>query len=309
MRGNCYYELLRDAEAIACFNVCVALRPDYSNGWFDRGRAHLRAKNFQQAIEDFDQAIRLQPNRPGAYLNCAIAHKAIGEYPKAIANLTTALEIPGCPSRAYFERADVRRLAGDKAGAEADSARGLRELPNNEESWVARGFFKIATDPKMALADFDEALKINPRYFDALQNKAALLVDKFHQDAQALEVMNEAVRLYPDSVLTRGGRGVLLARIGKKDEALLDAQEALLLDSGAPTLYQVACIYSLLSAKEAIYQVKALSLLSEALRTGFALEWIDTDTDLDPIRKLPEYVKAVTAARALAAGAAQPQNR
>ena len=111
--------------------------------------------------------------------------------------------------------------------------------------------------------------------------------------------MNEAVRFFPDSVLTRGGRGVLLARQGKRKEALEDAEEALLLDSGPPTLYQVACIYALTSKQNPADQVKALNLLSQAVRTGFALGCIDQDTDLDPLRKLPEFGKAVAAARAL----------
>jgi len=107
-----------------------------------------------------------------------------------------------------------------------------------------------------------------------------------------------------------------LARIGKRDEAINDGREALLLDSDPPTLYQVACIYSQTSKikdadakQQEADRVKALNLLSGALRTGFALEWIDTDPDMEPLRKLPDYIRAVAAARALAGTASQPQSR
>ena len=139
-----------------------------------------------------------------------------------------------------------------------------------------------------------------------MQNKAALLVDKFKKDAEALTVLNEEIRLYPDSVLARGGRGVMLARIDKRGEALEDAELALRLDNAPSTLYQVACIYALTSKKEKADQLKAMTLLSAALRTGFALEWIDEDHDLDPLRELPEFKHAVSAARELARGA-QPK--
>jgi tetratricopeptide (TPR) repeat protein len=309
VRGTCYHYLLRESEAIACFSVCVALRPDFSQCWQNRGLAHLQARNYRQAIEDFDKAIQLQSNLAEAYINRAVAHRNMGKLDKAIVDLTDAIQIEGRPSRAYFERAEVRRMMGDKAGADLDMFRGRREAPKDAESWVARGYSQIESDPQQALADFEEALKVDRRCFKALQNKAAVLDDKLHKGTEALEVMNEAVRLFPDSVLTRGGHGVLLARIGKRTEALIDAQEALLLDSGPPTLYQVACIYALTSKQEPADQFKALNLLSSALRTGFALEWIDTDSDLDPIRKLPEFAKAVAAARALAASANGPQKR
>ena len=221
----------------------------------------------------------------------------MGESAKAIADLTLAVELDPKRSHAYLFRANVRRKMGDKAEADLDEARGMRTEPHDVLSWVARGMAKRDSDPRMALADFEQALKLNPHSFEGLQNKAALLDDKFHKGREALDVMNETVRLYPDSVLARGGRGVLLARIDKRTEALEDAQEALLLDSSPPTLYQVACIYALTSKKEPGDQVKALNLLSAALRTGFALEMIDADHDLDPLRKLPEFTKAVAAAR------------
>lgn len=300
VRGNCYADLQRFGDAVGCFNVCVALRPDYPQCWFSRGLAHLEAKNFRQASEDFTKAIELKPDMVDGYASRSIAFRELREYPQAIADLTAALEIKGCPSMVYFLRARVYRLMKKNAEAEADKAAGLREAPTDAQSWVARGFARISSDPKLALADFDEALKLNSHCFEALQNKAAILADKFHKDDESLAVMNEAVRLFPDSVLTRGGRGVLLARQGKRKEALGDAEEALLLDSAPPTLYQVACIYALTSKNEPADQVKALNLLSEAIRTGFALEWIDEDHDLDPLRKLPEFGKAVAAARALA---------
>src|SRR5205807_2117479 len=100
---------------------------------------------------------------------------------------------------------------------------------------------------------------------------------------EALRVMDEAVRLYPDSVLARGGRGVLLARAGKREQALKDAEEALLLDTSPSTLYQVACVYALGAKDHAEDRAKALNLLSSALRKGYGLDLADEDHDLDPI--------------------------
>jgi tetratricopeptide (TPR) repeat protein len=201
--------------------------------------------------------------------------------------------------RIYLRLTQICAKLGDKEGAKKNLTNCLQSVPNDEYDWIARGLAKREEDPKGALADFDKALALNPRSFEGLQNKAALLSDKFGKDADALEVLDEAVRLYPDSVLAHGGRGILLARQGKRDPALADAREALVLDPSPLTLYQVAGIFALTSKLNADDRVQALHLLSSALRAGTGLEWVDDDHDLDPLREDAEFKRIVTAARAL----------
>ena len=311
VRGNCYSELVRYGEAIGCFNVCVALRPDFSWGWLTRGLAHLELKHYDQAIADFTKTIELQPNSWNAYLSRGLARKGLSRklFPIAIEDLTEALKIPGCPKRVYFERAEIHGLMNNIADAQRDMAAGSQETPTDEEGWIARGFASRWKNPLAAVADFDEALKINPHSFNALQNKAAILDERCDEPEESLEVIEKTVSFYPDSVLARGGRGVLLARQGKRAQALADAEESLLLDSGPPTLYQVACIYSVLSVEDKSYQVRALSLLSGALRAGFAPEYTYNDPDMDPLRALPAFAKALAAAKELAGQPGSPQSR
>ncbi len=68
-----------------------------------------------------------------------------------------------------------------------------------------------------------------------------------------------------------------------------------------PNLYQVAGIYALTSKHEPEDCLRALELLSRALRSGFGLDLVDGDRDLDPIRNLPEFKRIVDFARELAA--------
>ena len=156
----------------------------------------------------------------------------------------------------------------------------------------------------VALADFEQALRVNPRSFEALQNQAAAL-DRLGKNGESLKVMEQVVALYPESVLARGGRGVLLARLHQRENAGKDAREALLLDPSPSTLYQVACIYALTSAEHPEDRREALQLLSAALRGGFGLDIVDTDTDFDSLRTLPEFKQAVAAAKVLQSGGAR----
>jgi tetratricopeptide (TPR) repeat protein len=195
-------------------------------------------------------------------------------------------------------RAIVRDRLGDKAGAAADRAAGLRERPTDDLSWVARGMARLATDLQAALADFEEALKLDPRSQSALQNKAHVL-GKLGRTEEAVKALDTAVALYPDFVPARSGRGVLLARLGQRDAALRDAREALRRDTKPTTLYQAAGVYALTSQQAPDDRREAFRLLAAALRQGFGFDLLAIDRDLDPVRADPEFNELVAAAKAL----------
>ena len=135
---------------------------------------------------------------------------------------------------------------------------------------------------------------------DALQLRRNS-AERLGQQQEAKKALDRAVELNPDYVPARAGRGVVLARRGKRDEALRDARESLIRDTLPPNLYQVACIYALTSAMDKGHpedKREAFRLLFAAVRTGFGLDIVDTDPDLDPLRKDEEFKRLVAGARA-----------
>jgi eukaryotic-like serine/threonine-protein kinase len=200
---------------------------------------------------------------------------------------------------------------GDKDRAQADRHEGLRHQPADEISWIVRGRAQMASDLPGALADFDQALALNPRSKDALLNKTYVLAERWptktaeekrERTIEAIALYDRLVDFYPDLVRARSERGVLLARLGKRSAALIDAQEALNRDASPATLYQVACIYALTVKEEPNDRIEAFRLLFLALRQGYGYDFLESDTDLIPIREFPEYKRLVAGARALRAG-------
>jgi hypothetical protein len=92
---------------------------------------------------------------------------------------------------------------------------------------------------------------------------------------------------------------VLLARLGRREEALRDAKEAERLDPRPEVLYQAAGVYALTSAMDPADSREALRLLGAALRKGYGFDMLEIDPDLRPIRGQPEYRRLLEAARAL----------
>jgi tetratricopeptide (TPR) repeat protein len=230
----------------------------------------------------------------------------LNDYQGADRDLTAALASGTAPTRAYFIRARVRRLAGDRKGAAADRAEGLNREPADDLSWVARGMARLEDQqPHEALSDFDRALAINPRCLAALEDRAAVLSEMPGRTPEAVGALDRAIEYYPDYGQARAGRGVLLARLGKYEEALRDARAAERLDARPANLYRVAGIYALASRHKRKHRHEAFRLLATALSAGYGFEHLDGDPELAPLRALPEFKRLVAAAR-LVRDAAKP---
>jgi adenylate cyclase len=85
-----------------------------------------------------------------------------------------------------------------------------------------------------------------------------------------------------------------LIELGKKEKGLDWAKRALAMDpDDSMILYNVACVYA--HARELDL---ALDCLEKSISGGMAhMEWIENDTDLDPLRELPRF-KALLKTRA-----------
>jgi eukaryotic-like serine/threonine-protein kinase len=296
--GNCYAETGLHDEAMDCFNMAAALRP--SSPWpsLCRGLANLEMRNYRQARESFDAVIRQKPYLREVYYDRALASYHLCDLLPASADLTVLLDDQNPSVRAYFLRARIRAKQGDPEGARSDQEAGRRTEPRDERDWAARGGERQPRDPLGALADYDRALLQNPRYLTALQNKANVLAEQLSRTEEAIAALDTLLALYPSYVPARASRGVLLARMGRREAALADARQAIERDTTPFNTYQVAVIYALTSRQDPGDRREALRLLESALSQGFGLDLIDRDHDLDAIRNHPEFRRLVDSARA-----------
>jgi serine/threonine protein kinase/Tfp pilus assembly protein PilF len=298
--GDTYSELGRHLEAEGCFSCCLAVEPDLPFGQYNRGLSKLRRKDMAGAERDFTEVLRIDPTWRDALVNRALARIETRKPAEAVADLDRALELGATETRLYFLRADARQLAGDQAGAAADRVTGLVRTPTDEVSYVARGLFRARIGLTCsALADFDAALALNPRSYPALQNKAYVLSEKLNRDPDSIVVLGQAIERYPDAVLARAGRAVLLARRGDRSAAHADARHCLARGPEPFVVYQLAGVFAQTSKSHPEDARMAFRLLADALRLGVGFDYVETDADLDPLRPLPEFKLIVETARAL----------
>jgi serine/threonine protein kinase/Flp pilus assembly protein TadD len=305
-QGYCHLELGDFAEAVRCCTVSIALTPHHADTYmplFNRGLAYVRLGQFAQACDDFDEAVTLRPRSVEARINRGLARIDAGRPADAIADFDECLRIDPGMTRVYFLRARARASAGDSEGANRDRLQGLGTEPGDELSWIDRALARADQEPAAALADLDQALRLNPQSLLALQNKAHVLGELLGRQEEAVLVLNKAVALYPGFVRARVGRGVHLARLGRRAESLADARESLARSNLGETCYQASNIYALNSRTHPEDAAEAFALLAMALRRGFGLEYVDKDADFDSVRKNPAFQRIVTAARDIQAAA------
>jgi hypothetical protein len=74
----------------------------------------------------------------------------------------------------------------------------------------------VASDPAGALKEFREAVVRNPFSMRGRYNQALVLAEYLKQPRQAVQVLDELIRLFPHLPVPRGSRGVLRARLGER---------------------------------------------------------------------------------------------
>jgi tetratricopeptide (TPR) repeat protein len=301
-QGYCHQQLGEFSDAIRSFTVSLALAPRHTSSYlpiFNRGLCYAKLGLWLEACGDLDESIRLRPESAEAYLDRGIVRLECGKHAAAIADFDEALRLDPAVTRVYFLRSRARNAAGDSEGARQDRARALQQEPSDEMSWIDRAIERFDTEPAAALTDLDQALKLNPYSLLAMQNKAHLLGERLGRQEDAVAVLNREIELYPGYVRGRAGRGVHLARLGRRAEAHADAREALARSDLGETHYQASNIYALTSRQYPEDALEAYPLLARALQQGFGLDILDKDSDFDPIRDQPEFQRVVKAAREL----------
>jgi len=271
--------------------------------YYLRGRQYFhqtRRKSLAFAQQMFARAIEADPDYALAYAGLANAAALVHMYfPGDRANLeqadkasAAALELDPDLAEAHAARGFALALLKQFEEAKAEFQTAIRLDPKLFE---ARYFYARACFQQGQLADaarlFEEAAAVREDYqaaFFAAQSHEALgnkdiAQRRYHE---ALVVAEKHMELNPDDPRAATMRAVSLCRLGRKEEGLHWAEQALAIDpEDGGVRYNVACLYALEGETE-----KAIATLEEAIQVGFGNKgWIEHDPDLDPIRGHPRF--------------------
>ncbi|MDC0937034.1 protein kinase [Pirellulales bacterium] len=307
--GDVKVALHQVVESEGCFTTAIALERNSYLAYIHRGRCRMDLKRHGEAAADFERVIAMRPLLACGYLNRALCQRMLGNHQDAIDDLTKALELGATQTRIYFLRSQLRQRVGDKTGAKEDLEAGLALTPTDELSWVSRGTAKINTDPEAALADFRQALQMNPASVSALRSCTHVLADRLDRPAEALDAINQRLKLNERDAEALAGRAVLRARAGDREAALADVQRLLRMSDEPQALFQGACALSLTSKTEPTDAERALTLLARAVQ--LEPRWLvraQTDPDLNLLRETTAFQEFAANSQKIHRMKAHPNN-
>ena len=291
IRANLHFEQRQLDDAEFCYTKCISLEPrSFAAHWL-RGIARFGSGNIEGADSDFEKATKLRGKWAQASFNLGVVRQAQGRLAEALDEMTTALDQGAVENRIYLTRSALRREMGDLDGANKDRQVGLELTPADAPNWIARGVAHYSRSPDLAEADFRHAIELNPRSATAWTNLASVLAERLGRTAEAIEAMNHVVELTPSSASSVATRGVLYARLGRRDEAIRDASNALEMDDGYETKYLVAGIYAQTARSHRPDVQMALRFLKAAVweKPDFVAGLLPLDADLRPLHELPAF--------------------
>ena len=132
------------------------------------------------------------------------------------------LAASGCPTGFIEFAAATAELKALGSGRETPHDRAVA-LKNRGDAYADKG------DLDRAIADYNEAIRLDPKYAVALKNRGNMYDDKGDLD-RAIADYNEAIRLDPQYAVAFNDRGNVYAAKGDLDRAIADYNEAIRLD-------------------------------------------------------------------------------
>jgi tetratricopeptide (TPR) repeat protein len=178
--------------AIVAYAEAIRLDPLATEAYLGRGVAWGRKGQLKQAIADATEVLRLDPGNAAAYRNRGRDRAAAGAWSKAVADFTEAIRLEPGDARAYCDRATVLNRIGRHAQAIVDATEAIQLDPGRALGHNARGYGHLGrgrqrvftfwrrgnaaarlADFEQAVADFTEAIRLEPTSWDCFVGRAA----------------------------------------------------------------------------------------------------------------------------------------
>ena len=278
--------------------------------YFFRGRSFFNLHgqtNHRKAIEMFERATELDPDFSRAWAGLALSHAYFvfffdgDDADMAAADKASRKAVELGPDVADGYTARIMIAGAQLNFDEADEAfRKATELePENFEAYFHYGRYLFKRgDLKGALAMYERAQEIDPYDFQTPILMVSIL-RRLDED-RARDVARKGIKVaeyyleqHPDNARAYALASGTLAFIGETEKARHYIETALRLDPVSENiLYNAACFYANAGEPET-----AMDYLERGLQDP---DWVENDSDLDPLHDHPRYIALVKKLRAAA---------
>ncbi len=240
-----------------------------------------QTKNYGEAIKYYQELVNDEPSAQG-YGVLAEAYKSAGNLPRAIEMIDKAIGMDSTEVRYMLNKANYYELNGEFDKAIDVENASIDLDPENAAIYAMRSITHLKKkEGDKALSDINTAIDLDEPtpYYSYTRGRINTLLgkkDEADSDFKAVVGDTAATEIEPYA----------LFYLGEKDKAIA-LTDSLLTASpdDASTIYNAACLYSLLNDKE-----NALKYLEKAFNAGgITTFYAKMDPDFDNMRQMPEF--------------------
>jgi serine/threonine protein kinase/Tfp pilus assembly protein PilF len=200
-RGRLLLRTGKHEQSLASFDAAVKIRSDHSLAQRLRAEALFHLDRFQEVIEAFDRYLETGKPLESVYRGRGLAKSELGKYPGAIEDFTKSLELqPTSAVQAY--RGWMHVVVDAHKLAERVFQSAIELDPTNADAFCGRGFVHaISKQPREAIADAEEALRLGPKAPRLLYNAARIYAQSERAsdvESKAFELISEALASFPE---------------------------------------------------------------------------------------------------------------
>ncbi len=181
------------------YDKLILSKPNYAEGYFNRGVLFLQLGRFKEAIKDYDRAIQIKPDYADAFNNRGIALQELGQLELAIESYDRAIQIKPENFMAYHNQGIVLRELGRLEQAIESCNKAIQMKPDYADAFNNRGAaFQELGQLELAIESYDRAIQIKPDYAEVYVSRGIAL-QELGQLEQAIESCNKALEIKPSS--------------------------------------------------------------------------------------------------------------
>lgn len=176
-------------KAVAYFTAALAMDPNYTEYYNERGNVYLQMGCLNEAERDYREAIKLSPPYAEVWTNLGQCYRAMDRMADAAAAYSKALDLDPTMRLALIGRAEANAALDHPQEALADYGAALALDPEQPLVLASRAIVYYETGNLLAaLADLNQAVTLAPQTAELYYNRAVALrdLDRFHEAAREL---------------------------------------------------------------------------------------------------------------------------
>lgn len=202
--------------------------PDSPLAWDMKGLILFKTGAYEESKSFFEKAIQLDPSFAIAWYNLSAAERKSDQPEKALENLNTALSLSDNLTKAYFDRALVRKQLGDEKGALEDYEKVIEKTGDDYlEAFLNRGLtLKMLGDFEKALPDINFVIQ-NSEPDPFLYKNRGNIYQLIGQPERGIEDYTKAIELDQNFAEAYFNRGIAYLITGNNPKGCKDFEKSL----------------------------------------------------------------------------------